>query len=312
MTLDKSVITSELLVRFNKDIRKSIHSDLIVIGSGLSGLSCVYNFLKLCEEDSTIPKLKITLIEKSLNPGGSGWTGSGSFNGIVIRKPAHELLNDLGVKYSDRHENYVVLANGVELIAALLGKISSNENVTMLNGFQVEEVLIQDPNDVFSHVRGVACDLVGNSMVPFSPSQYSPLYFNSSTIVSSCGHHPTEEGGLRQSLRRYANYGFSEGITQIHHPTSTLLRESDDILVNNTREVSRGLIVCGTQIGWLDGTPGTGPSAAGPLYSGLKAAEIALKAVLREREKLGTQHLAFETAGHFFHDDSIGHMKDKK
>jgi thiamine thiazole synthase len=309
--LDESVVTSELLVRFNKDIRQSIHSDLIVVGNGLSGLSCVYNFLKLCEDDSTIPKLKVTMIEKSLHPGGSGWTGSGSFNGIVIRKPAHELLNDLGLVYEDRHENFVVLRNGVPLISALLSKISSSENVTMLNGFQVEEVLIQDPSDVFSHVRGVACDMVGN--FPYTPSQYSPLFFNSSVIVSSCGHHPTEEGGLRQSLRRYANYGFSEGVTQIHHPNSTSLRDSDDIMVHNTREVSSGLIVCGGQIQWLDGTPGgSGLSLSGKLYSGLKAAEIALKSVLREREKLGTQNVAFETAGHFFHDDSLGHMKDRK
>ena len=313
LPVTESDITKELLVRFNNDIRRSLNCDVIVIGSGLSGLSCAYHLLALTEKDNLSPRLKITLIDKSLSPGGSGWTGSGSFNAVVVRKPAHNLLDDLGVYYEDNHDNYVVCPNGVELTSKLLSNIAANRNVIMLNGYQVEEVMIENANDAFSHVRGVACDMVGDkgSDGTFNPTQFSPLFFNSRVIVSACGHHPTQDGGLRQSLKRFSNFGMPETVSYPNPPhASTDIRESEDYMVHNTREVSTGLIVAGTQIAWLDGTAQSGPTVAGPLHSGLKAAELALNAVLREREKKETIGLGYEAAGHFLHDDSLGHTKD--
>jgi len=301
----ESSLTKELVLNFARDIRRSSKSDVVVVGTGLSGLMCVYHLLELAEENGMDPQLQITLIERDYKPGGLGWTGSTFMNALVVRKPADALLDKLGVFYEPK-EHYVVLPNGTELVSKLLANISSNRNVRILKGFEVEEVLVRNPNDAFSSVRGVACTITDDNVNShFAP----PFFFNSEVVVSACGHHPAVGGGLHSSLRKFASFGWNEGAwAQEHegvHTSSTDVAEAEDYMVHHTREVSKGLIVAGSQIAWLDGCAKTAPTVGGSLHSGLKSAELALKCVLRTRESYALRGVGLETAGHFLHDDAL-------
>jgi len=298
----ESSLTKELVLNFARDIRRSSRNDVVVVGTGLSGLACVYHLLNLAEENNMDPNLQITLIDRDYKPGGLGWTGSTFMNALIVRKPGHALLDKLGVFYEEK-ENYVVLPNGTELVSKLLANISSNRNVRILKGFEVEEILLNTPNDAFSSVRGVACTITDDNV----NSHYAPpFFFNSEVVVSACGHHPAVGGGLHRSLRRFAAFGWSE-LPQENlgsYTGSTDVVEAEDYMVHNTREVSKGLIVAGSQIAWLDGCARTAPTVGGSLHSGLKSAELAMKRVLQTRESNALRGMGLETAGHFLHDDS--------
>jgi len=299
----ESTLTKELVLNLARDIRRSSKSDVVVVGTGLSGLSCVYHLLELSDAENMDPHLQITLIDREIKPGGLGWTGSTFMNALVVRKPADALLDKLGVFYEAK-QNYVVLPNGTELVSKLLANISSNRNVRILKGFEVEEVLVRNPDDAFSPVRGVACAITDDTV----NSRYAPpFFFNTEVVVSACGHHPVAGGGLHHALRRFASFGWSE-VPPEHqgmHTSSTDVGEAEDYMVHHTREVSKGLIVAGSQITWLDGCAKTAPTVGGSLHSGLKSAELAMKCVLRTRESNALRGIGLETAGHFMHDDAL-------
>lgn len=47
------------------------------------------------------PTLQIAIIEAGVAPGGGAWLGGQLFSGMVIRKPANKLLDELNVAYED-------------------------------------------------------------------------------------------------------------------------------------------------------------------------------------------------------------------
>lgn len=81
---------------------KSATSDVIIIGAGSAGLSCAYRLAK------DRPDLNITIVEAGVAPGGGAWLGGQLFSAMVIRKPAHTFLDELGVAYDDEGAYVVV------------------------------------------------------------------------------------------------------------------------------------------------------------------------------------------------------------
>jgi cysteine-dependent adenosine diphosphate thiazole synthase len=316
----ESEVTNELIQNFHNDIRHSLKCDAIIIGSGLSGLAAAYNLLELANEKEILPRLKITLIEKSFSPGGGAWSGSAYLSGLIVRKPAHTLLDTLDVNYVDRNDKYVVCKNGVQLTAKLLSEISRHPNLTILNGLEVTEILTHNTNDSFSPVRGVACrftETTGNSspnaISTFGCNNQSPFFFNCDTVIAACGQQQYSGSNLRNNLRRYAsysNFGFVEpsniqfGVTDIN--------QAEDYMVHNTREISKGLIVAGSEVAYLDGSAMPGPTAGGRLHSGLHAAELALGHIELARDSKSSLRTGLETAGHFLHDDTLMDCEEQR
>lgn len=311
----ESDITSEMVSSFHHDIRKSLNCDAIVVGSGLSGLSCVYHMLQLGEKLKMDRPPKITLIEKSFRPGGNGWAGTSFFNSVVVRKPAHHLLESLGVSYQNRNDKYVVLKNGIELTSKLLNYVSSHSNVSIFTGYEANEILLTSPNDSFSPVRGVAVafggdsNSNGNNVSNSTNTNMTPLYFNTETVVCCSGSQPASSSGLRQNLRRYSTWGWADmpldhtAKTTSHPPTD--VQQAEDYMVSSTREVSNGLFVAGSELCWLDGCAQSGPTVGGRLQSGLIAAQLAMKHIEKARDRKETRSIGLETASHFLHDDTL-------
>ena len=299
----ESEITNEMVMGLHNDIRHAIHSDCVVIGAGLSGLTCVYNLLNLAEEKKLSPSLKITLLNKDQNLGGSGWSGANNLNTLIVRKPGHEFLNSLGVHFEDRNERYVVCRSGAEIIAKLLAKITASKNVTVLPA-ECKEVLFQDPHNSFSSVRGV-----GSSFPDFAGN--SSLFFNAKTVVVATGNTPVPTP-LQHNLRRYASFGLQMESLGTVYGTSTDTVQAEDYMVHNTRAVSGGLIFTGSAINELDFTAVAGPTAAGRICSGLAAADLALVSIEKARDTKATRSIGYEAAGHFLHDETLGDSEEMK
>lgn len=65
--------------------------------------------------------------------------------------------------------------------------------------------------------------------------------------------------------------------------TPTLFLQAEDRIVNNTREVVPGMVLCGMELSEVDGSPRMGPTFGAMFVSGQKAAHVAL-AALRKRQ----------------------------
>lgn len=61
------------------------------------------------------------------------------FSAMVIRKPAHLLLNELNVPYEDEGD-YVVVKHAALMTSTLLSKVLAQPNVKLFNATAAEDV----------------------------------------------------------------------------------------------------------------------------------------------------------------------------
>lgn len=114
-------IIEEMIKSHSKSMRIATKSDIIIIGSGMSGLVCAYELSKLKD-------IKVTLFDRNLAPGGSSWVGSQIYNAMVIRKPAQEFLHELRVPFEEKNagEGYVIVEHAATLTSTLISKCLKN------------------------------------------------------------------------------------------------------------------------------------------------------------------------------------------
>ena len=66
--------------------------------------------------------MQVALIEQGVAPGGGAWLGGQLFSAMVVRKPAHNLLDELNVPYEDEGD-YVVIKHASLFTATILSKV---------------------------------------------------------------------------------------------------------------------------------------------------------------------------------------------
>ena len=132
----ESTVSREMTSRYFKDLYDLAESDVIISGAGSAGLACAY-------ELSKHKNLKVAIIEQSVSPGGGAWLGGQLFTAMVVRKPAHEFLDELGVPYDDKG-NYVVVPHAATLTSTLISKVMLSSNIKLFNATAVEDIIIKD------------------------------------------------------------------------------------------------------------------------------------------------------------------------
>lgn len=92
--IEEHVVSREMGRRYSKDVDDYAKCDVVIVGAGSAGLSCAY-------ELSKFPEVKVALVEQSVSPGGGAWLGGQLMSPMVVRKPAHEFLDEIGVPYEE-------------------------------------------------------------------------------------------------------------------------------------------------------------------------------------------------------------------
>merc|ERR1739848_446803 len=159
-----------------QDLYKYADADVIIVGSGSAGLACAYELSK--HED-----VSVALIEQSVSPGGGAWLGGQLFSSMVVRKPAHHFLNELGLDYEER-ENYVVLKHAAQYTSTVMSKVLDAPNVKLFNATCAEDLIVKD-----NRVSGVVTNwstvtLFGHD----TQSCMDPNVLEAKVVVSACGH----------------------------------------------------------------------------------------------------------------------------
>jgi len=273
--MEPSILTHEMMASFKANIKRATHVDVIVIGSGLAGLSCAYELTKQ-------PHIQVALIEKNPAPGGSHWQTQ-IFPSCVIRKPAQHILDEIGVSYVARKQ-YVTVPHIATLTSTLASKVLSAKNVVFLNSMEVKDVILYNGS-----VDGVWANLTSEKTHSCSTSE--PFIFHSSVVVSACGS--VTWGGQPGGRERYFTGDYFA-------PKGFDLNKGEDEIVYHTREVADRLIVAGSEVACVDGCHLPGPTNGSMIVSGIKAASLAADIVTKRiPEQKAARKAALETAGHF-------------
>lgn len=138
---------------------------------------------------------------------GGAWLGGQLFSGMVVRKPAHEFLAEIGVAFEDEGD-YVVVKHSALVTSTLLARVIAAPNVKLFNATAVEDLIVRDTEKRGKHVAGVVTNWALVTMNHDTQSCMDPNVIESKVVVSSTGHDgPMGATGalLRDACpRRYA------------------------------------------------------------------------------------------------------------
>lgn len=261
--IKESVVAREMTRRYRADMLKYSESDVIIVGAGPSGLSAAY-------ELSKFKNVNVALIEASVAPGGGAWVGGQLFSGMVIRKPAHAILNELDIEYDDK-ANYVVVKHAALFTSTILSKLLAADNVKLFNATAVEDLIVK--ND---EVRGVVTNWTVVSQNHGKQSCMDPQVLEAKVVISSCGHDgPFGATGVK----RLAEIGLLDKGKPVPGMKALDMVGSEDAVVENTREIVPGMIVTGMEATEAAGGARMGPTFGAMLASGQKGARLALNAI---------------------------------
>lgn len=119
-----------MTTRYFNDMYDRAISDVLIVGAGSAGLSCAFTIA------TERPDLKVTIVESAVAPGGGAWLGGQLFSAMVVRKPAHNFLDKVGVPYEDEGR-FVVVKHAALLTSTLLAKTLALPNVKLFNATAV-------------------------------------------------------------------------------------------------------------------------------------------------------------------------------
>lgn len=214
-------------------------TDVVIVGAGSAGLSCAY-------ELSKDPEVRVAIIEQSVSPGGGAWLGGQLFSSMVVRKPAHKFLNEVGVEYDDAgpESSYVVVRHAALFTSTILSRVLARPNVKLFNAVAAEDLIVKE-----GRVGGVVTNWALVSMNHDTQSCMDPNVMEAKIVVSSCGHDgPFGATGVK----RLKDIGMIDTIPGMK---ALDMNTAEDAIVRLTREVVPGMIVTGMEVAEIDGAP---------------------------------------------------------
>lgn len=156
-------------------------SDVVILGAGSAGLSCCYTLAK------ARPDLRITLLEASVAPGGGCWLGGQLMSAMVVRKPAHSLLDEINCPYEDEG-THVVVKHAALFTSTILSKILQLPNVKLFNATCAEDLIIKKDAQGVQRVNGVVTNWTLVTMAHGLQSCMDPATITAPVVCSFCGH----------------------------------------------------------------------------------------------------------------------------
>jgi len=247
----EKIITQAIIESYLREFLENTEVDVAICGAGPSGLICGYYLVK--------NGLKVAVFERHLKIGGGMPGGGIMFNKIVFQKEVLSILDELEIFYNHYKENLYV-ANSIETISALTYK-AVKKGLKIFNLLSVEDVIIRE-NKI--------CGVVLNwTAVEQTKLHVDPVAVLSKYVVDATGHDCEVARIVERKL----------GWTKVAGEQSMWAEVGEKMLLENTKEVTPGLIVCGMAANAYFGSPRMGAIFGGMFLSGKKAAEIILKNV---------------------------------
>lgn len=244
--MDEKVISQAIIESYMKELISSLEVDVVIAGAGPSGLVCGYYLAK--------KKINVVIFERNLKVGGGMPGGGMMFNRIVIQKEAKNIIEEFDIKV-EKYKDNLYTAGSIETISAITYK-TIKEGVKIFNLIGVEDVIIRE-----NRVKGV---VINWAAVEMGNLHVDPLGVKSQFVVDATGH----ESEICRIVERKV------GGIEVKGEKSMWAEKGEKEILENTREVYPGIIVCGMAANAVYGSPRMGAIFGGMLLSGKRAAEI--------------------------------------
>jgi len=247
----EKIITQAIIETYLKELIDYTEVDVAICGAGPSGLLCSYYLAKAGK--------KVDRKKRQLKVGGGMPGGGIMFNKIVFQKEALSILDELEISYQHYKDNLYV-ANSIETISALTYK-TIKQGVKIFNLLSVEDVVIRDKK---------VCGVVLNwTAVEQAKLHVDPVAVLAKYVVDATGHDCEVAKIVEKKL----------GWVTVKGEQSMWAEVAEKALLENTKEVCPGLIVCGMAANAFFGSPRMGAIFGGMFLSGKKAAEVVISKI---------------------------------
>lgn len=255
--IKESEITAAIVDKFTREFSESLEGDVAVVGGGPAGL--------VAARDLGRKGYRVTIIEHNNYLGGGMWLGGYLMNPITIREPGQEVLEEIGVRVEKVKEG-LYICPGPEAVSKLVAS-ACDAGVKIINMTRVEDVVLRG-----GRVEGVVINWTPVGALPRAITCVDPVAIEAPVTIDASGH----DAVVCEALK-------ARGVLNFETCGAMWVEESEDMLVEKTGEVFPGLILAGMSVSTYFGTPRMGPTFAGMLFSGRKAAAEAAK-ILEERK----------------------------
>lgn len=245
--VSEAQISRAILSEFSEWFKEYIVSDVIVVGGGPSGL--------MAARDLANAGYKTLIIESNNYIGGGFWIGGYFMNTLTFRAPADEILNELKIPYKEREEGLFV-ADGPAACSKLISA-TCDSGAKILNLTKFDDVVYRN-----NRVEGAVINWSPVSALPRQITCVDPIALESKVVIDATGHDAWVAKSLeKRGLLKLQTYGPMD------------VSSSEDMVVEKTGEIFPGLFAIGMAVATVYGIPRMGPTFAGMLFSGRKAAQ---------------------------------------
>lgn len=248
----ESEITKAIADEFLTNLKELTKTQCIVVGAGPSGLMAA----KTLAENGK----KVVVIEQNNYLGGGFWVGGYLMNTLTFRVPTNEILDKIGIPYKRYNEN-LLITDGPLACSKLIAS-ACQAGAKVLNLTVLDDIILKD-----RRVCGAVVNWMPVKSLPRQLTCMDPIALESLFVIDATGHDAVVASKLsKRNLLEIKGEG-------------ALNSEVEETIVENTKEVFPGLVVCGMAVSAVFGLPRTGPTFGAMLYSGIKAANIVMQSL---------------------------------
>jgi thiazole biosynthesis enzyme len=250
----ESEVTRAITSSFLKQLEEYAESDVVIVGGGPSGL--------LAARDLAKAGFKVLIIERNNYLGGGFWIGGYFMNKITLRAPSQEFLDELGVPYSPAGKGLYV-ADAPHACSRLIAA-ACDAGAKILSLTLVEDLVVREDK----RVGGVVVNWNPIIHLPKEVAALDPIPLEAKAVIDATGH---DASVIKKLVQR--------GLLQIAGEGALWIEKSEEAVVEYTGEVYPGLIATGMAVAAVYGLPRMGPTFGGMLFSGKRAAEVAIETI---------------------------------
>jgi len=249
--ISEAQISKAIVKNFSKWFEDYIISDVIIVGGGPSGL--------IAARDLAKKNIKTLIIEGNNYLGGGFWIGGYLMNTLTFRAPAQSILNELKISHQEIEEGLFV-ADGPAACPKLISA-AADAGAKILNMTKFDDLVYRN-----NKVEGVVINWTPVSALPRQITCVDPISLESKVVIDATGHDACVCRSLeKRNIISLKDFGPMDANT------------SEDQVVEKTGEIHPGLIITGMAVSTAYGIPRMGPTFGGMLFSGIKAAQEAVK-----------------------------------
>jgi sulfide-dependent adenosine diphosphate thiazole synthase len=244
-------ISRAILREFSRWLDDYIVSDVVIVGGGPSGL--------LAARDLAAAGVKTLLLERNNYLGGGFWVGGYLMNTLTFRSPAQEILKELDIPFKTVSDGLHVADGPHACSRLILAACEAGAKILNMTGF--DDVVLRN-----GRVEGAVINWAAVAALPRQITCVDPISVECKILIDATGH----DALVLESLRK-------RGLLQLKGIGAMDADSSEALVVEKTGEIFPGVIAAGMAVSAAYGVPRMGPTFAGMLYSGKKAAQEAMR-----------------------------------